>query len=133
MGRNTHEAADKPHRRRIIFSRTGAAPDWRRETQVWVDPSGLSPADLPALVGEKYALRKGLILGGTMVHDWFHSHNAIHRIKLTVEPTVFGDGLPMFSDQRSSDPVEICVQSGYKIVSEAVLNDSGTRFLVLEP
>lgn len=130
MGRHTHEAADKPHRRRIIFS-TGKE-GWRRPTQVWLDPSGRAPGDLPALVNAVHPLTQGLILGGTRVHDWFHAARAIDRIDLTIEPTLFGTGLPIFTGQ-AGDPIAVLCAAGYRVRTEQMLNAAGTRFLTLTP
>ena len=126
MGRHTHEAADKPERRRIVFSSRIAG--WQRPTQLWLDPAGLTPGDLAERVQDVRPLRRGLILGGTRVHDWFLSQDAIHRIHLTVEPVTFGDGLPVFSDQQVSDPVEIFTSRGFVLQDQRRLNAAGTRF-----
>lgn len=133
MGRHTHEAADKPNRRRIIFTSAEPMPRWRRPTQVWLDPARMMPQALAPLVEGVRPLRDGLILGGTLVHDWFHRTNAIHRISLTVEPVTFGDGLPILSDQRLRDPVEALRQAGYDPVEERELNDAGTRLVTMLP
>ena len=82
MGRNTHEVADRPDRRRIIFSTSGGG--WRRPTQLWLDPAELTPEALPGLVEKVRPLRRGVILGGTAVHDWFLAHDAIDHLHLTV-------------------------------------------------
>ncbi|MEO1681242.1 MAG: dihydrofolate reductase family protein [Pseudomonadota bacterium] len=130
MGRGTHEAADRPDRRRIIFSRSYAG--WRRPTQLWLDPERVAPTDLAAAVSHIHPLQNGLILGGTTVHDWFAAHNAIDRIHLTVEPVTFGAGLPIFSDQTTRDPLTAFAAKGYAPVSEKVLNAGGTRLLTLQ-
>ncbi|MEM1429378.1 MAG: dihydrofolate reductase family protein [Pseudomonadota bacterium] len=129
MGRGTHEAANRPERRRIVFSRS--ASGWRRPTQLWLDPDGLTPADLAARVDRVHTLANGLILGGTTVHDWFARHDAMDRVHLTVEPVTFGSGLPIFTDQMARDPFAAFAAQGYAPVSEEVLNAGGTRFLVL--
>ena len=127
MGRYTHQAADKPDRRRIIFSsRSGG---WRRPTQLWLDPTNLNVGDLAGLVEDVRSLENGLILGGTRVHDWFAAQDAIHKVNLTIEPIIFGDGLLIFSDQVGKDPVEIFTSRGFKAVADAQLNDAGTRYL----
>ena len=131
MGRHTHEAADRPDRRRIVFSTKMSG--WRRPTQLWVDPDRLTPKMLPEQVREVHSLTRGLILGGTRVHDWFLAHHAIDRVHLTVEPVRFGAGPTVFSDARSADPVEEFIGRGFEVASEERLNSAGTRFLVLEP
>ncbi|MEM9427929.1 MAG: dihydrofolate reductase family protein [Pseudomonadota bacterium] len=129
MGRHTHEAADKPHRRRIVLStRTNG---WQRPTQLWLDPDGLSPRDLAARVADVHPLGRGLVLGGTRVHDWFHRANALDLVLLTIEPARFGQGLPIFSDQRHKDPTSVFTSRGYHVRSERRLNPNGTRLLTL--
>ncbi|RZW09962.1 MAG: hypothetical protein EX266_04010 [Rhodobacteraceae bacterium] len=129
MGRNTHLAADKPHRRRIIFSTK--TKGWKRPSQLWLDPADIAPADLAALVEDVRPLQRGLILGGTRVHDWFLAQGAIDRVHLTVEPVAFGTGLPVFSDQNGTDPVAAFTSRGFHVLSDATLNDAGTRYLEL--
>lgn len=132
MGRHTHEAADRPDRRRIVLSSRAGVGEWRRPTQLWLDPAGTAPADLPALVGPVHPLRRGLILGGTRVHDWFLGHAAIDRVHLTVEPIRFGAGLPMFGDQAGAAP-DVLARLGFRRLSEEVLNAQGTCFSVWTP
>jgi len=129
MGKNTHLAADKPHRRRIIFSaKTGG---WQHPAQFWCDPAHLTPFDLIAKVAHIRPLQNGLILGGTRVHDWFLAHNAIHKVNLTVEPVTFVKGLPVFSDQEGSDPLKIFTDRGFEILTEKALNSAGTLYYEL--
>lgn len=131
MGRNTHEAADKPHRRRIVFATTREG--WQRPTQLWLDPRDVTPGDLPGLVGKMHPLENGLILGGTLVHDWFLAHRAIDRVNLTIEPVIFGSGLPIFSGETATDAREVFLSRGFRTIREELLNEAGTRYLELEP
>jgi len=127
MGRHTHLAADRPDRRRIVFSAAAGAGEWRRPTQLWIDPADRRVADLPELVGARHPLEKGLILGGTRVHDWFLGQGAIDRIHLTVEPVRFGAGLALFTGQAG--PAEDVLRGlGFDCVSASVLNAQGTRY-----
>ena len=132
MGRGTHEAADKPERRRIIFSGQVDQPTWRRPTQLWIDPADLSANQLPALVSGKHKFETGLILGGTRVHDWFLSQNAIDVVLLTVEPLRFGDGLPIFSNQSANRPEPVMRAAGFELTSLQELNAGGTRLLTYQ-
>ncbi len=129
MGRLTHEAADRPDRHRIVFS--GSADGWRRPTQLWLDPSTVNPADLAPLVSDVRPLNRGLILGGTRVHDWFLQHQSIDHVHLTIEPVSFGVGLPVFSDQTETSAIDVFLQRGFFRRSERVLNRQGTRYVVL--
>lgn len=129
MGRGTHETADKPHRRRIVFSTSAPTPDWRRPTQLWVDPAKMTPADFPALVGARHPMQTALILGGTTVHDWFLGHGAIDEVLLTVEPCRFGAGLPIFSDQAEPHAESVIAAKGFDLAEDTRLNAAGTRLL----
>ena len=131
MGRNTHLAADRPDRRRIVLSTK--TNGWQRQTQFWLNPAGTSPTALHDLVEGVHPLENGLILGGTRVHDWFLKHRAIDRIHLTIEPVAFGGGLPIFTAQTDRDPVTTFTRRGFHIVAEETLNAAGTRYVVLAP
>lgn len=129
MGRATHEAADRPERRRIIFSGKGGG--WQRPTQLWLDPGARAPADLPGLVGAVHPLENGLILGGTRVHDWFLAHGAIDEISLTIEPLEFGSGLPVFTGQGAGEPLRMFAERGFHPTDARLLNAGGTRLITL--
>jgi dihydrofolate reductase len=129
MGRNTHLAANRPNRHRIIFSTRAAG--WRRPTQLWLNPARLGAGDLPRRVGHVRPMRHGLILGGTRVHDWFLSQRAIHKVHLTIEPVRFGRGLPIFSAQTLRDPLAVFTDHGFQVISDDVLNRAGTRYIEL--
>lgn len=129
MGRNTHQAADRAERRRIIFS--SQISGWVRPTQLWLNPTDITPWDLAALVGDVHPCKKALILGGTRVHDWFLEHRAITTVNLTIEPVRFGDGLPVFSSQTEADPVETFLHAGFELLSDQAINAAGTRYLTL--
>lgn len=131
MGRGTFEAADRPDRRRIVFSTAAPEPHWRRPAQLWLNPAGLAPDDLPALVASVHPLRHGLILGGTRVHDWFHAAGRIDRVRLTIEPLRFGAGLPVFSGQ-AGPAEEVLARLGYCRGAERVLNAQGTRLIAFD-
>jgi dihydrofolate reductase len=133
LGRTTHGVAPNPQRRRIVFSTAAGAPVWRESVQLWLDPAGQTPDGLAALVAAVHPLRTGLILGGTRVHDWFLAHGAIDRVELTVEPVTFGRGVPIFSGQGAADPVDVFRRAGFAVIEETELNQSGTRYAVLEP
>lgn len=130
MGRHTHEAADRPQRRRILFSTTRTG--WQRPTQLWLDPADLTPADLPRAVGDLHPMRAALILGGTRVHDWFLAHRAIDRILLTIEPISFGAGLPLFTGHRG-DPEHVLAAAGFRRLDRAILNAAGTQVQTWKP
>lgn len=128
MGRNTHLAAEREDRQRIIFSSTISG--WRRPNQIWIDPTGLQPTDLPALVARVAPLSRGLILGGTRVHDWFLAHGAIDEVRQTIEPVTFGGGLAMFTGSAGDGPERCIERIGLTLMSDTKLNAGGTRHLI---
>jgi dihydrofolate reductase len=84
------------------------------------------------MVAQVRPLRRGLILGGTRVHDWFHAHRRIDRVLLTVEPLDLGGGLPLFSGAEG--PAEaVLAARGYRQVDSRLLNRGGTRLLTFLP
>lgn len=128
LGRRTHEAADRPDRRRVVFSTSAPRPEWRRPTQLWLDPAGRAPDDLAALVAPLRPMRRAVILGGTAVHDWFHRAGRIDRVLLTVEPVAFGAGLPLFPGEAG--PAEaVLARLGYRLEESRTINPAGTRLL----
>lgn len=130
MGRNTHLAADKPHRRRIVFSTRTSG--WQRPTQLWLDPARLTPDDLAGRVADVHPFRTGIILGGTRVHDWFLAHGAIDRVHLTEEPVTFGTGLPLFTGQ-TGPARDVLSSLGFRLTEDRPLNAGGTLYSVWEP
>ncbi|MEP1767424.1 MAG: dihydrofolate reductase family protein [Sulfitobacter sp.] len=129
MGRGTHEAVDRPERRRIIFSTQVDGAVWRRPTQLWINPEQATLRDFTAHAAERHKFEKGLILGGTGVHDWFLAQNAIDEILLTIEPIRFGEGLPIFSTQDPAGPEKALAKLGFTLKEEQTLNAGGTRLL----
>jgi dihydrofolate reductase len=133
LGRTTHEVVYRPNRRRIIFSSSVSAPEWREHMHLWLDPGKLTPGDLAALVADRRPMREALILGGAAVHDWFHRHGRIDSVSLTIEPIRFGAGLPIFGDQTARDAAEAFLEKGYVLRGERRLNRIGTRLVVFDP
>lgn len=133
MGRLTDEAAPRPERRRVVFSRSAPRPDWRGPTRLWLDPAALDPEEIAALVEPVRPMREALILGGTAVHDWFHARGRIDAVALVVEPVRFGGGLPIFGDQRARDALGAFEEKGWRALGSERLNSGGTRRVRLAP
>lgn len=133
MGRRTHELAFRPDRRRVIFSRSVAAPEWRAAAQLWVDPArhGLDPI-LAALAPVRRPGRCA-ILGGTEVHDWFLALHLVDRIELSLEPVVFGSGRPLLTGAAPGDPAAALAARGFREQGRRALNERGTLLLTLVP
>ncbi len=128
MGRTTHEAANKLRRRRIVFSATAGIGQWRRPTQLWIDPAGETPASLMEKVAPVHRCEKMLILGGVRVHDWFLERSSIDRIILTIEPVTFGRGLRAFDDPASQNLPDFLTAAGFQCHRQERLNAAGTEW-----
>jgi dihydrofolate reductase len=133
LGRTTHETAFRADRRRIVFSHSAPAPEWRSPTHLWLDPATVSPDDLAALVAPVWPMRTALILGGADVAAWFLGRGCIDEVLLSVEPVAFGAGLPIFPGDAAGDPVERVRARGFEVQSERALNVNGTRLVTLIP
>ncbi|MCB1969631.1 MAG: dihydrofolate reductase family protein [Geminicoccaceae bacterium] len=132
MGRITHETAPRTDRRRVIFSTSAPRPEWRAPQQLWVDPGRTSIAEICAIIEKRHPARACLILGATRVHDWFLEYGLVRRITLTIEPIVFGAGLPIVS-QVAGDPSNVMRQLGFDRLNIRSLNNFGTRLETWEP
>lgn len=126
LGRVTHELAWRPNRRRVVFSRSFAAPEWRHPRHLWVD---LGRVPLACVIKSLRAVHPPVhcgILGGVAVHDWFARHGLIDAAEITIEPFAFGSGLPLFSNAGGRDPRPVLTAMGFRQVDEATLNAGGT-------
>jgi dihydrofolate reductase len=94
MGRVTHEAAPRPDRRRVVFTRAAATPRWATPTQLMVDPAR---TPLPEIVAMIRPAGPCGILGATEVYDHFLDRGLVDEMRLTVEPVTFGSGRPLFT------------------------------------
>lgn len=107
MGRKTFETIGKPlkDRRTIVMSGTervsppsqggvggGGTVEWT------VD----SPADLLARL-EREGVRQVALCGGAAIYDAFLALDLVDELFLTVEPVLFGDGVPLFHQAKRMD------------------------------
>lgn len=95
MGRNTYEEhrqffSKTPHIRRIVM--TSGAPDKRAPKGV--EFSTLSPTKL-VLSLKKQGCTEALLAGGPRLSASFFKAKLVNELILTIEPRVFGSGLPI--------------------------------------
>lgn len=106
VGRKTYEAAGKPHGdsiERIVMSRGGPTP------QEVV-------ADL-----ERRGITEALLVGGSELNAEFFRRKLINEIYLTIEPKIFGSGLPL------AQVADLDVQ--LELLTVEQLNPQGTLLL----
>ncbi len=70
---------------------------------------------------KKYKYFKIAVLGGTEVYNWFLLKNKIDEIQLTIEPLIFGNGLPLFN--------KLIPTRSFVLLSVKRLNKRGTLLL----
>ena len=96
MGARTFETIGKalPGRRNIVYSAKQ------------INVSGIETTSLPPqeLIGklEKEGVTEVAICGGTTVYTTFMNAGLIDEIYLTIEPVLFGKGLPLFKEKISA-------------------------------
>ena len=62
------------------------------------------------------------VLGGTKTYTWFLENDLLDELYITIEPIVFGRGLPLF---ESSEDINVQL----KLESTKQLNEKGTLLL----
>ena len=49
------------------------------------------------------------------------------------DPVSFGSGVPVFTGQTETDPLEVFLTRGFKLTEQRDLNATGTRYYQLAP
>jgi dihydrofolate reductase len=90
MGRNTFETIGKalPGRRTIVMSKT--------KTFEGIETTSETPEALVERL-TKEGVEELAICGGTSIYSAFMKSNLVDKMYLTVEPLLFGQGLPLFN------------------------------------
>ena len=70
---------------------------------------------------EKQGYRKVCVLGGAQTYSYFLEKNLVDEIFLTIEPIVFGSGLPMFDTKQEL--------TDFELVDSKKLNEKGSLLL----
>ena len=117
VGRKTYEIAREPLSKRtcIVFTRSGNKSD---TGVVYFDPA---KQDFFAFVkGKGYT--SIAVLGGTEVYTYFLENNLCTDLYLTIEPVVFGMGLPFFKTEKFD-------MKNFHLQSSQLLNSQGSILL----
>jgi dihydrofolate reductase len=124
MGRHTHEAAYRPDRRRVIFSRAADGMAWQGPNHLVVNPERVPLEDILTAVRPRGPCG---ILGGAAVYGYFLDRNRVDRIDLTIEPVLFGSGLPLLPATSWGDVPAFLLSRGFTATGIAQrLNADGT-------
>lgn len=118
VGRQTYETARKPLSKRncIVLTHSVAALKKRSDNLVFLNPKG---ADLRAILRSH---KKVAVLGGCLVYTYFLKHNLLDELFLTIEPLVFGRGIPLFAGSSK-------LPKHFRLLSMKRLNKKGSVLL----
>lgn len=96
MGRKTFETIGRPlkDRRMIVMSSTGGSETEKFEGRDGVEWTRETPAELVARLSLK-GLTGLAVCGGSMVYSQFLEAGLVDELFLTVEPVLFGAGVPL--------------------------------------
>lgn len=92
MGGTTYRTIGRPlpGRRNIVYSRSPIA-------QAGIETTAETPKNLIARL-EKEGHTEAAICGGATIYDMFMQAGAVDELYLTIEPQLFGRGVPLFGD-----------------------------------
>lgn len=118
MGNNTFKTIKRPNPKRkyVIFTRSirGIA---EKNGRIYFNSTASSLHRLAA----NYHWRNIAVLGGTQIYTWFLKKNLLDEFYLTVEPLLFGQGLPLFEGETPDRRL--------KLISMKKMNRQGTLLL----
>jgi dihydrofolate reductase len=116
VGNSTYKTAIKPLSKRncIVLTRTVKSVHKKRDNLVYLNPRG---TNLKQYVAES-AYKTVAVLGGAQTYSYCLKMRLLDELYLTIEPVIFGAGVPLFSEIISSLKVTV--------VSVKKLNRAGT-------
>ncbi|MDP3985321.1 MAG: dihydrofolate reductase family protein [bacterium] len=95
MGRATFDTIGRPLPGRTIFVMTRTPRESIEDEKGKVIFSSASPKELIAAI-ESLGFPEAILAGGPTINTLFLKDNLIDEIKLTIEPKLFGAGIPLF-------------------------------------
>lgn len=107
MGRTTYETIGRPlpGRTTVVLSRSAPQELLQDQNYDTLYSSSLEPALLVEAL-EKRGHQTVAICGGSSVYRLFMESGLVSRLLLTIEPVLFGDGIPLF-DQAFTKEVQM--------------------------
>lgn len=96
VGHNTYRIAQAPlsRRRCLVLSRQTEGVERRSEKLFFCNPAHTCMADLLT------PYTRVAVLGGTQVYTYFLENNLLDVMYITIEPLIFGRGLPLFESEE---------------------------------
>ena len=119
VGNSTYKTAKKPLSKRncIVLTRSVMATARKTPNLLYLNTKG---ANLKQTI-QKAGYKKIAVLGGAQTYSYCLEHRMLDDLYLTIEPVVFGAGIPLFAGKYKLRKT--------KIVSVKNLNKTGTLLI----
>ena len=119
VGSNTYETAKKPLSRRncIVLTRSAKGILRKSNKLLYLNPQAVDVDDFI----KKLRYKIVAVLGGTQTYTYFLKKGLLDEMHLTIEPIIFGQGLPLFDGNSTFKKA--------KILSVKKLNKKGTLLI----
>lgn len=116
VGNSTYKTAVRPLSKRncIVFTRTVKNVHRKHNNLIYLNPKGTNVKKYVAESGYKTVA----VLGGAQTYSYCLKMGLLNELYLTIEPVLFGTGIPLFSEKINSRKLAI--------VSIKKLNRTGT-------
>ncbi len=98
MGRKTYETINRPLKGRLLYVMTRTPGDFKAPDDTVVFTS-MTPEEI-VKDAKSRGYEKLALTGGSIVHTLFFNAGLVDEVFLTVEPVIFGHGVPLVSDQE---------------------------------
>lgn len=120
VGNTTYQVANVPLSKRncIVFTRTVKQPNQASPKCVYFNPAHIDIHEYMRQQGYQSAA----LLGGAQVYTYFLEQDAIDELCVTIEPRVFGTGVPLFNTKMPVD-------KSFKLDSMNMLGNGGSVLL----
>ncbi|MDA1038299.1 MAG: dihydrofolate reductase family protein [bacterium] len=98
MGRKTFATINRPLKERLVYVMT-RSPNEQESMGDSVVFTSMTPEEIVA-DAESRGYEKLALAGGSIVHTLFFDARLVDEVYLTVEPVIFGHGVPLVADQE---------------------------------
>ena len=119
-GMNTYKTAKKPLSKRncIVLTRSVKKTKQEKPNILFCNPKGRHPKEIIKENGYKNIA----IIGGSEIYSFVLKERMMDELCLTIEPVIFGEGIPLFSEEVR--------RRAFELKSVKKLNARGTLYLV---
>src|SRR3989338_7004136 len=118
VGNNTYKTAIEPLSKRNCVVLTTSVETVERKSENLIYANPVSSDYFSILQNYKIVA----VLGGTKTYTWFLENDLLDELYLTIEPIIFGRGLPLFESSKD-------INAQFKLESTKQLNEKGSLLL----